>query len=148
MPATLCIHVTPHNNLREEDVNFFEAEEWNEQSEEEMIQKLLLALKTVKTYAKNILITIDVETNDVGNLAFHLNKKIGLKRSIQTQNLTSRELEILSLIMQGMTNHEIAEKLFISYETVKSHRKHILVKTGAKNTAALINYYHQAFFEK
>jgi DNA-binding CsgD family transcriptional regulator len=50
--------------------------------------------------------------------------------------------------MQGYTNHEIAGKLFISYETVKSHRKHILLKTGAKNTAALINYYHQTFFDK
>ncbi|MBL0133790.1 MAG: helix-turn-helix transcriptional regulator [Chitinophagaceae bacterium] len=50
--------------------------------------------------------------------------------------------------MQGHTNNDIAEKLFISYETVKSHRKNILEKTGAKNTAALINYYHQTFFEK
>ncbi len=54
----------------------------------------------------------------------------------------------IGLIMQGFTNNEIAEKLFISYETVKSHRKHILLKTGAKNTAALINYYHQTFFDK
>jgi DNA-binding CsgD family transcriptional regulator len=50
--------------------------------------------------------------------------------------------------MLGYTNHQIAEKLFISYETVRSHRKNILTKTGASNTAALINYYHQTFFEK
>ena len=62
--------------------------------------------------------------------------------------LTRREKEVLELIANGMTNNMIAEKLFISYETVKSHRKHILVKTAAKNTAALINYYHHTFFEK
>jgi DNA-binding CsgD family transcriptional regulator len=50
--------------------------------------------------------------------------------------------------MQGLTNVMIAEKLFISYETVKTHRKNILEKTGSKNTACLINYYHQTFFEK
>jgi DNA-binding CsgD family transcriptional regulator len=50
--------------------------------------------------------------------------------------------------MLGYTNQQIAEKIFISYETVKSHRKHILEKTGAKNTASLISYYHQTFFEK
>jgi DNA-binding NarL/FixJ family response regulator len=50
--------------------------------------------------------------------------------------------------MQGMTNHEIADKLFVSFETIKSHRKNILHKTGARNTAALVNYYHHAFFDK
>ncbi len=59
-----------------------------------------------------------------------------------------REIEILGLIMLGYTNQQIAEKIFVSFETVRSHRKHILEKTGAKNTAALINYYHETFFEK
>jgi DNA-binding CsgD family transcriptional regulator len=66
---------------------------------------------------------------------------------INHEHLSVREIEVLGLIMQGMTNNEIAEKLFISYETVRSHRKNILRKTGAKNTAALINYYHQTFFD-
>ncbi len=70
------------------------------------------------------------------------------KLTIKNYTLSIREIEVLGLIMLGYTNHQIAEKLFISYETVRSHRKNILTKTGASNTAALINYYHQTFFEK
>jgi DNA-binding CsgD family transcriptional regulator len=57
-------------------------------------------------------------------------------------------MEVLGLIMQGLTNQEIADKLFISFETVRSHRKNILLKTGSKNTASLINYYHQTFSDR
>jgi DNA-binding NarL/FixJ family response regulator len=49
--------------------------------------------------------------------------------------------------MQGLTKPEIAERLFISTETVKPHRGHILTKTGARNPAALVTYYHQTFFD-
>ena len=53
--------------------------------------------------------------------------------------LTRREKEILELIAQGLTNQDIADKLFISYTTVDSHRKSLLHKFGAKNVAVLIN---------
>lgn len=52
--------------------------------------------------------------------------------------LTSREKEVLSLIAEGFTNPEIAEKIFLSTFTVDSHRKNILAKLGAKNTASLV----------
>jgi DNA-binding NarL/FixJ family response regulator len=52
--------------------------------------------------------------------------------------LTAREKEVLALIGEGFTNQEIAEKLFISTLTVDSHRKNLLAKFSAKNTAALI----------
>lgn len=52
--------------------------------------------------------------------------------------LSKREKEVLRVMLDGLTNKEIAQKLFISYETVKSHRKNILSKTGSKNTAALL----------
>ncbi len=52
--------------------------------------------------------------------------------------LTRREKEILELIAQGLTNHTIADKLFISTTTVDTHRKNILAKFNAKNTATLI----------
>jgi two-component system NarL family response regulator len=45
--------------------------------------------------------------------------------------LTPRELEILRLIMQGLTNPKIAQELFVSIETVKTHIKHILEKLSA-----------------
>lgn len=52
--------------------------------------------------------------------------------------LTRREKEVLELVGEGLTNGEIAEKLFISITTVISHRKNILEKFGVNNTAVLI----------
>lgn len=52
--------------------------------------------------------------------------------------LTRREKEVLNLIAEGLTNNEIAQKLFISTTTVDTHRKNLLEKLNARNTAALI----------
>lgn len=52
--------------------------------------------------------------------------------------ITRREKEVLELIADGMTNNEIAGKLFISSTTVDTHRKNLLTKFEAKNTASLI----------
>jgi two-component system, NarL family, response regulator LiaR len=46
--------------------------------------------------------------------------------------ITRRELEILELIAQGMSNREIAEKLFVSENTVKTHSSRVFDKLGAK----------------
>lgn len=54
--------------------------------------------------------------------------------------LTQREVEIVKLIVQGMTNIEIGDKLFISHRTVDTHRTNIMKKVNAKNVAALIKY--------
>lgn len=54
--------------------------------------------------------------------------------------LSERELEVLRAICQGLTNTEIAGKLFISPRTVEGHRNNMLLKTGAKNTAGLVVY--------
>jgi len=51
--------------------------------------------------------------------------------------ITRREKEVL-LIAEGLTNAEIAEKLFISIPTVNTHRKSLLEKFDIKNTAMLI----------
>jgi DNA-binding NarL/FixJ family response regulator len=52
--------------------------------------------------------------------------------------VTRREKEVLLLIAEGLTNNEIALKLFISTTTVDSHRKNLLTKFEVKNTASLI----------
>ncbi|MBC5992255.1 response regulator transcription factor [Pontibacter cellulosilyticus] len=54
--------------------------------------------------------------------------------------LSKREIEVLTLIAEGYTNAEIADKLFTSKRTIETHRQNILEKTGAKNTANLIKY--------
>lgn len=54
--------------------------------------------------------------------------------------LSEREKEVVKLICQEHTNHEIAEKLFLSPRTVESHRQRILDKIGAKNTVGIVIY--------
>ena len=54
--------------------------------------------------------------------------------------LSSREKEILVLIAQEYNTAEIAEKTFISFNTVNTHRRNLLSKLNAKNTAGLVKY--------
>ncbi|WP_207531668.1 response regulator transcription factor [Desertivirga arenae] len=53
-------------------------------------------------------------------------------------NLTSRELEVLTLIAEGYTNYQIADKLFTSRRTVEGHRLSLSRKLGVKNSAQMI----------
>ena len=52
--------------------------------------------------------------------------------------LTEREKEVLKLIAAELTTHEMAEKLHVSWHTIESHRKNLLQKFNARNTAGLI----------
>ncbi len=54
--------------------------------------------------------------------------------------LTKRELQVLRLIAEEYSNPEIAERLFISIRTVDTHRRNLLEKLGAKNTAGLVKH--------
>jgi DNA-binding NarL/FixJ family response regulator len=54
--------------------------------------------------------------------------------------LTEREVEILRLIGDELSSQEIADKLFISFHTVESHRANLMSKAGVKNTAGLIRW--------
>jgi len=53
---------------------------------------------------------------------------------------STREIEVLQLIAQGLTNLEMSEKLFLSKRTIEGHRQNLIEKTGSKNTAALIRF--------
>ena len=55
-------------------------------------------------------------------------------------HLTKREIEIIRYIADGLTNNEIAAKLFLSTVTIDTHRKNILAKLQLKNTASLVKY--------
>ncbi|AZA55550.1 DNA-binding response regulator [Chryseobacterium sp. G0201] len=54
--------------------------------------------------------------------------------------LTRREMEILKLICDGLSSKDICEKLFISINTVETHRKRILLKLNVKNSVGVVKY--------
>ena len=54
--------------------------------------------------------------------------------------ISNREKEIIQLIADGLSTHEIGEKLFLSSHTVNTHRKNILGKLNVKNSAGVIRY--------
>jgi len=88
----------------------------------EEIEKCLLAVENGKMY-----LSVDVNLNS--------NER---KELSEIPVLSSREKEVLELIAEGFTNQQIAEKLFISPYTVDSHRKTLMTKLNANNTAVLI----------
>lgn len=88
----------------------------------EQIEEALLTVNENRLY-----MNLDLEWNDQT-----------LSQMGKTPVLTSREKEVLSLIAEGFTNSQIAEKLFVSPYTVDSHRKNLLTKFEVGNTAGLI----------
>ena len=84
-------------------------------------------------------IILSVET--VANNEIFLCEEIDLLMHNRSNNpiwLTPREKELLKYIVEGLTNHEIAEKMYLGVETINSYRKNLLIKLGAKNTAVLV----------
>lgn len=74
-------------------------------------------------------------------LLYHVIRKMkSREQETKSSNLSKREKEILLKICEGLSNHEIAEALFISKRTVDKHRANLLSKTNSKNTASLILY--------
>jgi DNA-binding CsgD family transcriptional regulator len=149
MSTRLSIQVLSATRPAKREVEFLYNEKWTSGAEEMLLQKVREILSLVRNDGNSLHLILEVDVKDPEQAFFLISKKFGHPVELtRNQKLSLREIEILGLIMLGNTNKQIAERLFISYETVKSHRKHILEKTGAKNTAALINYYHQTFFEK
>ena len=65
-------------------------------------------------------------------------KEERLNTFIQKHEISSRETEVLNLIIEGASNGEISAKLFISENTVKFHVRNILKKTGCANRTELL----------
>jgi DNA-binding NarL/FixJ family response regulator len=84
-----------------------------------------------------------IEEVVAGRLYFSQELLVSLLRRRREQpliELTQREREVLSLIAKGMSNSEIADKLFISSRTVEKHRAELLLKTESKNSISLVVY--------
>jgi two-component system nitrate/nitrite response regulator NarL len=91
-------------------------------------------LKAIKRVMKN-------EKYISAELSYDLLHK--MNRPAEKENelhLTQREREIIKYIADGLTAHEIADKLYISHRTVDTHRKNILQKLQLKNIAALTRF--------
>ena len=69
----------------------------------------------------------------------YIDVKATEKFPLPSQLLSDREREILALLIEGVESEAIAKELFISKETVNTHRRNILRKTGAANSAQLIS---------
>ncbi|MDA3942229.1 MAG: response regulator transcription factor [Bacteroidetes bacterium] len=54
--------------------------------------------------------------------------------------LTPREMEVLTLLTEGLSNKEMAERLFVSERTVVGHKSNLMAKTGCKNTLSLLAF--------
>ncbi len=95
--------------------------------------------KAVKTiYSGNVYFSPEIFQTLVTNLRQPVNK---FAVDNITHTLTTREMEILKCIAEEMTNKEIANMLYISPRTVDTHRRNLLQKLNAKNTAGLVRYY-------
>lgn len=70
----------------------------------------------------------------------YIYSKLKHESTHNSPKLTKRELEVLELIIQENTSKEIAEKLFISKQTVDTHRLNIMQKTNSKSIVGLIKY--------
>ena len=97
------------------------------------LDELLLAISKVMNNEKYISPVIAT------NFYNHLDDR-SVKTSTNEKHITSRELEIIHYITEGLTSTEIADKLFLSVSTIDTHRKNILAKLNLKNTAALVKY--------
>ena len=71
-------------------------------------------------------------------MAFHKIYTLQNSENNQQLQLTGREKEITQMVAEGMSSKQVASKLFISIETVKTHRRHILQKNNLNNFSQLI----------
>ncbi len=86
-----------------------------------------------KFFCGQILDTIQREGIDVETIA-------EFEFSCEPIILSEREIEVITLIAEGLTNIEISDKLFLSKHTVNTHRKNIMAKLGVKNTAGIVMF--------
>lgn len=89
-------------------------------------------------FSESLLTSLSQSLRSVYIFAGDKNRQIANEED--NDSLSEREIEILVAICQGLSNQEIADKLFISKRTVDKHRANILEKTCSKNTASLVVY--------
>lgn len=99
----------------------------------EIVDSVKETYKGNKFFCGQILETIHNEGIDVETIS-------DFEFSCEPIVLSEREIEVITLIAEGLTNVEISEKLFLSKHTVNTHRKNIMAKLGVKNTAGIVMF--------
>ncbi len=99
-------------------------------------EELIKAIKTI--FSGKPYYSPEVTQTYIQSLVKPDNKKSDIENVIN--ELSSREIEVLELIVNEFSNQEIAEKLSISIRTVDAHRRNLLNKIGVKNTAGLVKF--------
>jgi len=100
------------------------------------LEELVNAIKTVAKGRKYISESIQQTiVNNIGSIhQMHENEVLSKSK------LTEREMEVLQLIIKEYNNREIAEKLYISRQTVETHRKNIFSKANTSSAVGLLKY--------
>jgi two-component system response regulator NreC len=98
--------------------------------------ELFFAIKNVTL--GNHYLSMNMSSQLLGSYA--LAKSVRDDESASSPEFSEREMEVLQLISEGLTNNEMSERLFLSKRTVEGHRQSLLDKTGCRNTAVLIKY--------
>lgn len=147
MSAKIDILITGITSDCQNAIEFFGDSEWNDLTEAKITKALREIFTLVRPLSKSLKINLTISTDDPERLKMVIGRNISRPSTSIHEKLSFREVEVFNLIVQGYTNNEIAEKLFICFETVRSHRKNILKKTKCSNTAKLIDYFHNVFFD-
>ncbi|WP_136468608.1 response regulator [Flagellimonas onchidii] len=93
-------------------------------------------IEAIETVYKGKMYLDDISNEIVINTM--TNSKKSSQYNTLFPKLSRREKEVLQLILDEHTTQEIADKLFISFGTVETHRRNMLIKTGTRNTAGLV----------
>ncbi len=94
--------------------------------------ELISAIKTVSNGNSYL-------SHSVSQKLFQSSEKTA-SETIDSNPLTTREIEVLRLVAQGLTNQEIGKMLYISHRTVDTHRRNMMTKLDLHNAAALTKY--------
>ncbi|HLO92058.1 MAG TPA: response regulator transcription factor [Lentimicrobium sp.] len=97
--------------------------------------ELLLAIRTIYSGG-------DYFSGSVSDIILksYLRKSRETDQKSPLENLSKREIEILGLVAEGLSNSEIADRVFISTRTVESHKNHIMQKLNLKTPVELVKF--------
>lgn len=97
--------------------------------EQQLLRALLMLEQSAHSHGRNL----PADVNNENEETIHCDKKKGVR-------LSEREIQVLSLVVKGYINKEIADKLNLSLPTIISHRKNLMLKLGLHSVSALTIY--------